>query len=310
MISIVRIVLALGFLATSAAAESVAVVVDPRGVGLERAQKTRSAAEAALRELSAFRWEALALHEVSRGCDQAECLVQLAKGTGKDFALVLAPSPRRLEVHWVDVAQGRTSRRVAEGEGEAAVRALVEAMLPAYARKGWGGLVLDAPLANEVKLDGRPVQLLAGAPWPVVAGEHTVDVRFPGDEAMLHRLRVPEGERVRLSVSPRLAASGEPAARAGDRRLRLASYGLWSAGALAVAGAFIAGAASRHAAAGLAPCDATRRSCLSYDEAFASHQRAQAYARTGDVLLGAGMLVGGAGAGLFFYDARRRGGEE
>ena len=93
-----------------------------------------------------------------------------------------------------------------------------------------------------------------------------------------------------------------------NERLRLASYALWTTGALALAASLLAGAASRGEASHQATCQGADRTCETYESAQAHHDKALAYARTGNVLLGTGALLSLTGAGVFTFDFVRSGG--
>ncbi|MBI3184474.1 MAG: PEGA domain-containing protein [Myxococcales bacterium] len=295
--------------AFTARAETVAVeVIESAGLGEAQASRVRKAAEVALRELSSFAVaEPKGRLSVRRGCaGDPSCLSAAARATGADHALLLwlRGGGGRLSVDgYFATGSGKAAHRRVEDASldypEVAAKSLVEALLPAYGRKGWGGLEVEAAAGAKVKLDGRAVGRTPLEPLAVTASVHSVDVLFPGGEAVLQRLSVGEGERLRLAVAP---LSPLPEARAGGRHLRTAGLGLFGAGALAVAGSLLAGAASRRTAAELAPCEGADRSCLSYAEAQRKHEQASAYAQTGNILLGTGAALSVAGAGLFAFD--------
>jgi hypothetical protein len=142
-------------------------------------------------------------------------------------------------------------------------------------------------------------------PDPVVAltaGPHEVDLLLPSGEALLTREQVPEGARLRLAPGQlALKLSGAAPAPRG-KGLRTASYVTFSLGALAVAGSLVAGGLSRGALRGVESCDGRVRDCTSFPMASSAHEQAARYARTGNVLLGAGAGLIGVGTGLFVFD--------
>jgi hypothetical protein len=189
---------------------------------------------------------------------------------------------------------------VAVAELKGPLRPAVAALVPPFARKGWGGLVVDAAAAR-LRVDGR-ILAASGAVTPVLAGPHEVDLLLPSGEASLSRELVPEG--VRLQLTPPTEASPlAPGTSARGKGLRAASYVTFSLGALAVAGSLVAGGLSRGARDGIRPCGTgADRSCTPFSEARAAHDKSERYARTGNVLLGVGGALSTVGVGLFVFD--------
>lgn len=304
-------------------AGSVAVaLIEAQGLSESQGRRVVRAAESALEELSGFALRRQAAQKrgaprrscgdelPARGAKVPSCLAALAVATGGDAALLLSFGSQggRLSADgfFVEPGQARHQRLadVPVDELDQRVRALVEALLPPWGRKGWGGLTLVAPPGAVLKVDGKKVAFSAGEPLALTAQVHAVDVLFEGGQAVLQRLHVPEGESLALEVSPSPAVDASVGQRAahGDETVRAVSYGLWGAGVLAIAGSLYAGALSRRVAADLATCQGTGRGCLPYDQAQSRHQQAEAYARTGNVLLGVGAGLAAGGVGLFTFD--------
>ncbi|MHB8878723.1 MAG: hypothetical protein ACYC8T_33910 [Myxococcaceae bacterium] len=312
-------------LPAAAMARSVAVsLVDSQGLSDFQARHALKAAEGAVGELSGLELKqgaAARRGAPRRGCGEElpaksatvpSCLAALAVATGAEHSLLLSLRSvnGRFASEGFFVQEGRVHHQRLEepwDSPDAQVRALVGALLPAWARKGWGGLLLELPPGAQVKVDGKRNSLPVAEPLALTAGVHSVDVVFAGGQAVMQRLHVPEGDRLRLEVSPSagLEASAPGGGPSSDERLRALSYGLWGAGAAAIAGSLVAGATSRRVAADLNSCQGTSRSCLPYDEAMVKTRQAQAYARTGNILLGAGAVLAAAGVGVFTFDELR-----
>lgn len=196
---------------------------------------------------------------------------------------------------------------VKKGEGsiegfESAVRPVLEALLPGWARKGFGGLRVQAEAGTVVKVDGRLAMAKAGDVVAVPAGMHQVDVVFAEGHAVLQRVQVEEGSRVKVeALSPAEAVTG-PSPRA-TSALRGVSYGVFVAGAAAIAGGLIAGALGRQTGAGLTSCQGDKRDCATLEAVQARQAQAEAYATTGNVMLGVGGGLAATGVGLFIIDA-------
>jgi hypothetical protein len=186
---------------------------------------------------------------------------------------------------------------------ENGLKPALDAVLPAWAKRGWGALRLDAQPGAVVKLDGRPMKLKAGEMLSVPAGTHQLDVIYASGDAVLQRVEVPEGSRTRLDVTrPPVVVA---AAAEGNAVLRAVSFGLWTAGAAAIAGSLVAGSLSRQTGVGQNPCSGDSRSCSTFDVATERHRQAQSYASTGNILLGTGLVLATAGAGVFVFDLVR-----
>lgn len=183
---------------------------------------------------------------------------------------------------------------------EVGLKPALDAVLPAWAKRGWGALLLDAQAGAVVKLDGRPMKLKAGELISVPAGAHQLDVVYADGNAVLQQVQVPEGTRTRVDVTrpPVVVASSAE----GNGVMRAVSFGLWTAGALAIAGSLVAGSLSRQTGAGQNPCNGDSRTCPTFDTATERHRQAQAYASTGNILLGTGLVLASAGVGVFVFD--------
>lgn len=186
---------------------------------------------------------------------------------------------------------------------EVGLKPALDAVLPAWAKRGWGALRLDTHPGAVVKLDGRPMGQKPGEMISVPAGTHQVDVVYPDGNAVLQRVEVPEGRRTRVDVTkpPTVAA----AAPEGNGVVRAVGFGLWTAGAVAIAASLVAGSLARQTGAGQNPCAGSNRSCSTIDVATERQRQAQGYAATGNVLLGTGLVLVTAGAGVFTFDLVR-----
>jgi hypothetical protein len=204
---------------------------------------------------------------------------------------------------WVDGERLGVKRGEGSIEGfETAVKPALEALLPAWARKGFGGLRVPVEAGTVVKVDGRLATAKSGEVIAVPAGSHQVDVVFAEGHAVLQRVQVDEGSRVKVeALSPAEAVSGHVSK--GSSALRGVSYGVFVAGAAAIAGGLIAGALGRGTAAGLQSCQGDKRDCATLDQVQARQAQAQAYATTGNVMLGVGGGLAATGVGLFIIDA-------
>lgn len=204
---------------------------------------------------------------------------------------------------WVDGERLGVKRGEGSIEGfEAAVKPVLEALLPAWARKGFGGLRLPGEAGTVVKVDGRLASARAGDVLAVPAGVHQVDVVFPEGHAVLQRVEVGEGARVQVeALSPAEAVTGK--APRGMSALRGVSYGVFVAGAAAIAGGLVAGALGRGTGEGLASCQGDKRDCATLDVVQAKQAQAEAYATTGNVMLGVGGGLAATGVALFIIDA-------
>ncbi|WP_375769994.1 hypothetical protein [Archangium gephyra] len=293
----------------AAAAERLAVRLQHGGaLGASESQRVLGLTEDVARELTGL--EVIQAREglLSGRCGaQDACLRAVAAEVKTEHVLVLGlvPRPRGtldVDVAWVDTVRGAVERRTVAGVAPAALarelRPVVAALVPDFARKGWGGVV--APGTARLRVDGRMTG--QGEVVALTAGPHEVDLLLPSGEASLTRERIPEGVRLRLEARPDfLPQAGESRAPRG-KGLRTASYVTFSLGALAVAGSLVAGGLSRGALRGVEPCTGARRDCTSFTAASPVYEQAGRYARTGNVLLGAGAGLSAVGAGLFVFD--------
>jgi hypothetical protein len=204
---------------------------------------------------------------------------------------------------WLDGEKAGSKRGEGSVEGfETAIKPVVEQLLPAWARKGFGGLRLQVEPGTVVKVDGRLVASKGGEVVAVPAGVHQVDVIFEEGHAVLQRLEVAEGSRVKVeAVSPAAAVSGK--GPKGNSALRGVSYGVFVAGSASIAGGLVAGALGRGTGAGLASCQGESRDCATLDTVLEKQSQAQAYATTGNVMIGVGVGLAVTGVGLFIIDA-------
>ncbi len=290
----------------------VAAVLDAPGVSEASVRRVQRATESVLKQLSGLPvGEAPTFKRgAPKRCD--DCAEALVKSLGAATVVLVdlkAAEPRGERVAidfqlWVDGE--RVAARHAEGTTEAfelAARPALEALLLGWMRKGFGGLRVDVEPGALVKLDGRLAQGKPSDTQALTAGVHLVDVVFSDGRAVLQRFEVAEGQRGQLEVLNQSAAfdtKGSIVKSTGT--LRAVSYGTWMVGAAALAGGLVAGALGRGTAAGLTPCTAQTRDCATLDTVLERNRQAQAYASTGNVLLGVGGGLLAVGAGLFVID--------
>lgn len=284
----------------------------------ERQRRLAVAAEVALKELSGFDVKesgkdaiAAAPKGARRTCAaELNCALEVAKDSGARHVLVLSGKTEDgqlvLDAHLVDTADRRgVKKRIEAGnasEPEVAVKGLVEQILPAWARKGWGGVSV-ADVTDTVKVDGVLLDENAKRDaLPLPSGRHDVDVLLHDGTAVLQRLEVNEGSRVRVSSQALPALALGKAGAASVSTLRYAGYATWTAGVLCVAGSLIAGALANQAVSTVRPCTGTDRACTPNPTAQDARARAESYAATGNVLLGTGLGLSAVGAGLVTFD--------
>jgi hypothetical protein len=303
-----------GARALASPASAAVVVVGSEELSPAQRERLELAGQQALGALTGHRLLALpeGLRRPQKACATPECFARLHQATGADLLLVLSGGMPDLDLQlhawWVDGSGAPLTHRTATGgnpdQPSSSVRKLVDSLLPASSRKGFAALWVDAPEGSGVKVDGR---LLARTPMAqplaLTAGTHELDIVLPSGHALLERQRIEEGQRLLLDPSGVLN-SGLGVHQKDPFRdaVKPVSLGLWTAGAVAIAGAFVAGALARGAAGELGGCGATDRDCLRIDQARATHQRAEGHARTANALMIGGSVLGGAGAGLFVFD--------
>jgi hypothetical protein len=312
---VLRVLALLCLLPAAAQAQTlVSAVLDANGVSDAAVKRAQRATETALKQVSSLTvGEGPAFKKGAPKKCTDDCARELATSLSAPGVVLLdlraldGKGDRvAVEVQlWVDGERLGLKRGEGSIEGfEAALKPVLEALLPPWARKGFGGLRVEAEPGTVVKVDGRLANGKTGDVLPVPAGVHQVDVVFAEGHAVLQRVQVDEGERVKVAaLSPAEAVSGK--APRGMSALRGVSYGVFVAGAAAIAGGLIAGALGRGTAAGLASCQGDKRDCQTLDEVQAKQAQAQAYATTGNVMLGVGGGLAATGAALFLIDALR-----
>ncbi len=308
--------LILAALGGAAHAETISVAVMDASAPEELQREVVRSTEQLLGELSGLTVRPLAKVPAQRkGCAaDAACLSTTAASTGSDHVVLLALSlsGERLfvDAFLVDV-RGRKAvhRQLPEGrpeEPEVSVRALLEALLPGYARKGWGGLTIKLEPKAQLKIDGARYALNPQDPFvALTAGMHEVDVVLPGGAALLQKKQVREGERDVLSVpSAAMLPTGVETSRGRSDALLATSYGLFSVGALAIAGSFIVAGMARRVAGDVTLCGGPGP-CSTEPAAMAAKARAENLTRNANILLGSGAVLSTAGAGVFVFDLVR-----
>lgn len=286
------------------------VVADARDMSDAPVRRVMKGAEAALKKVSALAHADMATWRKGaprKACKDDACLRDLARNVGTTGALVLVLKGAETQVLF-DVAFFWDGERLGQrhGEGEldtidASLQPAIEAILPPWARRGWGGLKLDVPANAVVKIDGRTTAFKSGEVMSIPSGAHTIDVVLSDGRAVLQTVTVAEGAPQRVDTS---VPEGALFAASNDRftALRALSYGAFAAGSLTVGGAFIAGTASRFAMAQANTCAGDLRVCPTYSQAEAFHRNASSLANVGNVLLGVGVGLVVVGSGLFAAD--------
>ena len=303
-------------LATTARAEDkhavlVAQVLDAQGVPDVATRRIQRAAETLLKQLSGLPvGEGPAFKPgPRRSCTDVACQREVVAGAGAPVVALLSLRSSRGGVAF-DVSFWLEGERVSVELGDAEIdapesglRLALGALLPAWARRGWGALRVEVQSGAVVKLDGRAVALKTGELISVPAGSHQLDVVYTDGNAVLQRVEVPEGSRTRFDATRAPAVVSAPVEGTGV--VRAVSFGLWTAGAVAIAGSLIAGSLARQTGVGQNPCAADSRTCSSFDLASERHRQAQAYAQTGNILLGTGLVLAASGAGVYVFDLLR-----
>lgn len=311
MLRVLSFALVLAFPLTAHAQALVAAVLDANGVPDAAVKRLQRATEAALKQASSLQvgegpaWKKGAPKKCTDDC--ARALVESLGGAAVLLDLKSADAKgERVSIElqlWLDGERVGSKRGEGTIDGfETGIRPQLEGLLPGWARKGFGGLRLEVEPGTVVKVDGR-LPSGKGEVVAVPAGVHQVDVVFPEGHAVLQRLEVPEGTRVRLeATAPSAAVTGKVGK--GMTALRGVSYGVFVAGAATMAGGLVAGTLGRHTAGDLtAPCRGDVRDCTTLDVVLTKQAQAQAYADTGNVMLGVGAGLAATGVVLFLIDA-------
>jgi hypothetical protein len=312
--SVRRSLVLLTLVALTAHAEGiVAGVLDATNVPDASVKRLQRATEVALKQVCGLpvgegpTWKKGA----PKKCGNAEeCARDLAASLSATGAVLLElkavdAKAERVSVElqlWIDGEKVGAKRGEGSVDGfETAIKPVLEGLLPAWSRKGFGGLRLDFDPGIVVKVDGRLVNAKPGEVFAVPAGVHQVDVIFAEGHAVLQRTEIAEGARVKVeALSPAAAVSGR--GPRGTSALRGVSYGVFVAGSASIAGGLIAGALGRGTGAGLASCQGDSRNCATLDVVLEKQSQAQAYATTGNVMLGVGAGLAITGAALFLID--------
>lgn len=302
----------LGVLAISAVARAQAlavVVMDTQGLSESSTRRVHLACVELLEQLAAA--PVSAAYEKGRRCSVSDLACQRERAKSPAVALWLQGGKDQVTISaafWLD-----GERVVGPKSGDALLDALdddlrpvLEAIVPGWMKKGWGGVRLaeEPPPGSVLKLDGRVLSGKHPDVLPVTAGAHQLDVLFPDGRAVLQRIDVPEASRTRVELGS--SAAPEPGATASRfSLLRVLSYSAWMVGAATLLSAFIVGFVGRSTANGQSPCRPDSRACATIDEALEQQRKAAGYASTANVLLGTGLAFSLAGAGLFTFDVLR-----
>lgn len=311
---VLRLVLLLSLLPAVAHAQAlVAAVLDASGVSDGSVKRLQRATESALKQVSSLSvGEGPAYKKgAPRRCSGEDCARDLVGSLSAAGVVLLELKPvdkqgERVSVElqlWLDGDKVGTKRGEGSVEGfETGIKPVLEALLPPWARKGFGGLRVQTEPGAVVKVDGRLISPKSGEVVSVVAGVHQVDVIFAEGHAVLQRLEVSEGSRVKVeALSPSEAVSGK--APKGTSALRGVSYGVFMAGAATLAGGLVAGTLGRGTAVGVSSsCQGNSRDCSTLDFVQTRQAQAEAYASTGNVMLGIGGGLAATGVALFLID--------
>lgn len=313
--------IAAALLATSASAATVRLI-PWRAPGVTEASTGSMvrASEAAVRELSTLVLQTAlppSLLFKRCGAEDPGCWMALAAKANADYGLVLAADPSgglSVDLVLVDlkarrVAQRRFTAPSADAAAPAA-RAAVEALVPAFLRRGYGGFLVDLPVGSRLKVDGKVVLAEPSrAPVPVPNGRHEVDLLMPDGTAMLTRADVAEGQVTPLALrAERPAAGGDRPA--GNNALKITSAVLWTAGTAAAVAAFgVAASANGRATTVFHPCTDANRNCVTQEQALAGQQDLALSMQMANILLiGGGALAAGGGV-VFTFDLLQGGGK-
>ncbi len=287
-------------------------ILDVSGVNDSQLKRVQRATEASLRQLSALTvGEGAAFKKgAPRACEN-DCAAQVVNSLNAAGVVLLDvrgmdKTGEKVTVEfqlWLDGERlGKRSVDSTIENFENASRTPLDVLLPAWAKKGYGGLRLQVEPGTTVKIDGRVASARPGQIQAVPAGMHQVDVIFPEGHAVLQRLEVPPGSRVKVEAqSPQEAVAGQ--APKSFTALRGVSYGTFMAGAAVIAGGLIAGAVGRETGKGLSSCQGDVRNCATLVDVQRKQAEAEGYAQTGNIMLGVGGGLAAAGVAMFIIDA-------
>ena len=242
--------LAPGALGETKRAGLVVQVLDAQGVPEAVTRRIQRSAETLLKKLSGLPVAEGPAFKAGprRSCADVPCQRAVVMAVGAPAVALLSLRSSKGGVifdvsFWLDGEKLGVELGDAEVEApENGLKPALDAVLPAWAKRGWGALLLEAQPGAVVKLDGRPMKLTQGQRLSVPAGAHQLDVVYADGNAVLQRVEVPEGTSTRVDVTRPpgvVAATSE-----GNPVLRAVSFGLWTAGAMAIAGSLIAGSLS------------------------------------------------------------------
>lgn len=297
------------WLTVTLGASDVEVVVLPSaGVSEATVRRLQRASETVLKDLTSLTPViSTKTKSGSKSCGE-ECLralvVELASPVV--FTLDVAPPEGKSERWsgeaslWIEGKRAGARRLSGGADGsEDTLRGALETMLPGWLRRGFGGVRLSNEPGAVVKVDGRVTTPDASGLLAVPAGVHQVDVVNGAGEAVLQRVSVGEGRKETWVRPPAQEVSVRASRGFG---LRGVAFGSFMLGAASLAGGLVAGALSRWTGDGLTSCQGDSRSCATLDLVLERQAQAQAYATTGNVLLGVGGGLLALGLGLFVVD--------
>ncbi len=293
-------------------AESVVVVVnDGNGLSDAAQKRIQKSAEAGLASTTALKVVEGAKKGAPRRCTD-DCVAETMVAAGAEGALVIdaknldkTGEKFGLDVSfWLGAQRGTPKHLDATVDSvDTALKPIIDTVVPAWARRGFGGFSMTLERGSLVKIDGRLTPAATGEVLAVPAGSHLVDLIFPSGHAVLQRIEVTEGRNTPVTISPIAEAATTAPTSSGISGLRVASYASFVAGAATIAGGLIAGSLARRSGADVIPCAGDTRACTTLEEATRLNQQAKSYADTGNILLGVGGSLAALGVGLFIVDA-------
>ncbi|MBI3184476.1 MAG: hypothetical protein HYZ28_20260 [Myxococcales bacterium] len=302
---------------------AVVLVGSTKGLSPREVDLVLEAALAEMRASSGFSADATASlaagsEVASLGCElEPECLLRVAESIEVDaLVAVRATAEGRKEVAfqllWVagdarglptesEAALHRTPAAIEKG-----VRAGVRAALPAYARKGMGGLTVLAETGSEVLVDGqRAGQAPFSEPLVVSAGIHRVDVITPSGRREARSAEVAEGRKASLdaSAASEAVASLTMPPEPKGRTLRTASFLVGGAGVLSLGAGVYFGLESNSLNERIRAGECQELPCpegMTQQQAQSLNQESSSRAMLGNVGLFTGLLFT-AGAGVLYW---------
>ena len=229
------------------------VLLQGKGLTGKEIEALLDAANDELKNLSGYRLDAASSLEADNEALLAECsldydcLLKVAQAAGVDAVLGIRATPEgrktiSLEVLWVAAdakgIPGESEKDVARTANalSAGIRTSLKRVLPGYARKGKGGIVVLAEPGSDILVDGQKLGVAPlDRPLVVSYGTHRIDVITPKKDRVSQTVEVAAGRKTLVDMpSPRLnlTVAPPPEGPPAGRSLKLASYGLGAASIL------------------------------------------------------------------------------